>query len=181
MQEVQYNHVHNAALLQIILKKLADADGMPVLKDAPVPSTGTACLVAEWVSYLQAMMDKDTDSVHTKLACGMNSDSDSSKEECKPWGRDCKKSQRSKLRGRRGKHKKDKDNKLKKNTCPHCNKVYRKKPHQAKPDKFMWNKKYKGYRFKLICDKLEVAFKPCHKFSAELRGYASKGNEPGDD
>jgi hypothetical protein len=45
----------------------------------------------------------------------------------------------------------------------------------------MWNKKYMGYRFKLICDKLEVAFKLHHNFSAELGRYASKGNESGDD
>ncbi len=44
----------------------------------------------------------------------------------------------------------------------------------------MWNKKYKGYRFTLICDKLEVAFKQRRKISAELGGYASKGNELGD-
>jgi hypothetical protein len=43
----------------------------------------------------------------------------------------------------------------------------------------MWNKKYKGYCFKSICDKLKVAFKPRHKFSAELGGYASKGNKLG--
>jgi hypothetical protein len=36
----------------------------------------------------------------------------------------------------------------------------------------MWNKRYKGYRFKLICDELEVDFKPRIKFSAELGGYA---------
>ncbi len=45
----------------------------------------------------------------------------------------------------------------------------------------MWNKKYKGYRFKLICNKLEVEFKPCHKFSAKLGGYTSEGKESGDD
>ena len=45
----------------------------------------------------------------------------------------------------------------------------------------MWNKKYKGYRFKSICDKLEVAFKPCHKISAKLGWYTSKDNESGDD
>jgi hypothetical protein len=45
----------------------------------------------------------------------------------------------------------------------------------------MWNKKYKGSRFKSICNKLEVVFKPRHKFSAELGGYASKGNKSGDD
>ncbi len=45
----------------------------------------------------------------------------------------------------------------------------------------MWNKKYKGYRFKLIFDKLKLAFKQHHKFSAKLGGYASKGKESGDD
>jgi hypothetical protein len=44
----------------------------------------------------------------------------------------------------------------------------------------MWNKKYKGYRFKTNCNKLEVAFKPRHKFLTKLGGYASKGNESGD-
>jgi hypothetical protein len=44
----------------------------------------------------------------------------------------------------------------------------------------MWNKKYKGYHFKFICNELEVAFKPRHKFLKELGGYASKGNESGD-
>jgi hypothetical protein len=45
----------------------------------------------------------------------------------------------------------------------------------------MWNKKYKGYHFKSICDELEVAFKPCLKFAAKLGGYTSKGNESGDE
>jgi hypothetical protein len=45
----------------------------------------------------------------------------------------------------------------------------------------MWNKKYMGNCFKSICDKLKVAFKPRHTFSAELGGYASKGNESGED
>jgi hypothetical protein len=45
----------------------------------------------------------------------------------------------------------------------------------------MCNKKYKGYHFKSICNKLEVAFKPRHKFLTKLGGYASKGNKSGDD
>ncbi len=44
----------------------------------------------------------------------------------------------------------------------------------------MWNKKYKGYRFKSICNELEVAFKPCHKFLMKLGGYTSKGDKSGD-
>ncbi len=125
------------------------------------------------------MMGGDIDSAYTKLAYGVNSNSNLSKEEHKPRARDCKKSQCSKLRGRCGKQKKDKDNKPKKNTCHHYKKFHRKKPHQVKPNRCMWNKKYKGYCFKSICDKLKVAFKPRHKFSAELGGYASKGNKLG--
>ncbi len=122
------------------------------------------------------MMDRDNNSAYTESVYGMNSNSKSSEEECKPQGCNCKKSQRSKSCGRCRKQKKDKDNKPMKNTCPHCKKFHHKKPHQVKPDKCMWNRKYKGYRFKLICDELKVAFKPCHKFSAELGGYAGEGN-----
>ncbi len=175
-----YNHVHDRTLLQIILKDLAGANGMQVFKDALAPGAGTVHLVAELVSYLQAMMGEDTNSTYTKLAYSMSSGSDSSEEKRKPCACNCKKSQCSKLRGRCGKQKKDKDNKPKKNPCPHCKKFHCKKPHQVEPDKCMWNKKYKGYHFKLICDELEVAFKPHHKFSAELGRYASKGNELGD-
>jgi hypothetical protein len=39
-----YNHVHDATLLQFILKELAGADGVRVLKDAPTPGTGDHAL-----------------------------------------------------------------------------------------------------------------------------------------
>ncbi len=39
-----YNHVHNATLLQFILKEMACADGVWVLKNAPAPGTGTTQL-----------------------------------------------------------------------------------------------------------------------------------------
>jgi hypothetical protein len=176
-----YNHMHDVTLLQFILKELAGANSVRVLKDAPALGTGTMHSVSESVSYRKAMMGEDTDSTYTKLAYGVSSNSDSSEEERKPRARKCKKSQHSKLQGGHNKQKKDKDNKPKKNTCPHCKKFHRKKPHQVEPDKCMWNKKYKGYRFKSIYNQLEVAFKPRHKFLAELGGYTSKGNESGDD
>jgi len=72
------------------------------------------------------------------------------------------------------KKEKAKDNEPKKNTCPHCKKYHRKKPHR------MWNKKYKGYNFKSICDELEVDFKPRIKFSADLGGYAKKDDSGGE-
>jgi hypothetical protein len=98
-----YNHVHDATLFQIILKELAGADSIWVLKDASAPGTGTPYLVAELVSYLQAMMGGDTDSTYTKSVYGVSSNSNSSTEECKPHARESKKSQRSKLQGRCGK------------------------------------------------------------------------------
>jgi hypothetical protein len=104
-----------------------------------------------------------------------------SKEEHKPHTCVCKKSHYSKLQGGHDKQKKDKDNQQKKNMCPHCKKFHCKEPHQVKPDKCMWNKKYKGYCFKSICGELEVAFKPPHKLLTELGRYASKGNKSGDD
>jgi hypothetical protein len=176
-----YYHMYNATSLQFILKELVGANGVQVLKEAPALGTRTAHLVAKSISYLQALMGEGTNSTYTKLAYTISSDSDSSEEERKPGACKHKKSQRSKLQGGRRKQKKDKDNKPKKNSCPHSKKFHCMKPYQVEPDKCMWNKKYKGYCFKSVCDKLEVAFKPCHKFSAKLDGYASKGNESGDD
>ncbi len=56
-----YNHVHDATLLQDIMKELAGADGVRKLKDAPAPGTGTAHSVTNLVSYLSAMMDANMD------------------------------------------------------------------------------------------------------------------------
>jgi hypothetical protein len=164
-----YNHVHDATLLQDIMKELTGADGVRKLKDAPAPGTGTAHSVADSVSYLQAMMDIDMDTNYSESAYAATSDSNSSKETCKPRGGDCK------SKSHHGGRKKDKNGAKKqheKNTCPHCKKFQRTKPHSVSKDEYMWNKKYKGYQFKSICNELEVALKPCHKFTADLGGYA---------
>jgi hypothetical protein len=87
-KKYMYNHVHDVTSLHFILKELAGADGIRILKDAPALSTGTMHLVAKSVFYLQAMMGKDTDSACTELVYGVSSDSDSSEEEPKP--RACK-------------------------------------------------------------------------------------------
>ncbi len=170
-----YNHVHDATLLQDFMKELAGADGVRELKDAPAPGTGTAHSVAKLVSYLSAMTDADTDMDYSESAYAATSDSKSYKETCKPRGHE-----RHKSKSHHGGCKKDKKGAKKqqeKNTCPHCKKFHRIKPHRVSEDKCMWNKKYKGYQFKLICDKLEVAFKPCHKFAADLGGYAERDSD----
>jgi hypothetical protein len=109
------------------------------------------------------MLNSDTDSKYTESAHGACSDSGSSEEQRKSREREHKKPKKAKAREKKKKGK-DKDDEPKKNTCPHCKKYHRKKPHRVELDECMWNKKYKGYRFKLICDELEIDFKPRIKF-----------------
>ncbi len=120
------------------------------------------------------MLDSDINLAYTELAYSVGIVSNLLEEECKPCRCNCKKSQHSKLCGGREKKKKNKGNKPKKNTCPHCKKFHCRKPHRIDPDKCMWNKKYWGYHFKSICDEIEVAFKPRHIFLAELGRYVEK-------
>ncbi len=61
-----YNHVHDATLLQDIMKELAGADRVRELKDAQAPGTGTAHSVTDSVSYLSAMMDANTDTDYSE-------------------------------------------------------------------------------------------------------------------
>jgi hypothetical protein len=171
-----YNHVHDVASLQTILTELAGADGVRTLRDAPAPNAGTAHSVANLLSFLNSMMpNSDTNSEYTESAYGASSDSGSSEEQRKSRERKNKKPKKAKMREKKKKEK-DKDDEPKKNTCPHCKNYHRKKPHRIEPDKCMWNKKYKGYRFKSICDELEVDFKPRIKKSAELGGHAEKND-----
>jgi hypothetical protein len=169
-----YNHVHDATSLQTILMELAGADGVRALKDAPAPNATTGRSVANSISFLNTMMNNDTTaSKYTESAYGASSNSGSSEEQRKSCERKHKKTKMSKS-CKKKKKEKDKDKKPKKNTCPHCKKYHRKKSHRIDPDKCMWNKKYKGYRFKSICNELEVAFKPRITFTADLGGYVAK-------
>jgi hypothetical protein len=174
-KKYMYNHVHDATLLQDIMKELAGADGVRELKDVPVPGTGTAHLVADSVSYLSAMMDADTDTDYSESAYAATSDSKSYKETRKP--RECERHKSKSRHSGREKDKKGATKQQEKNTCPHCKKFHRIKPHHVAEDKCMWNKKYKGYQFKSIYDKLEVAFKPRHKFAADLGGNAERDSD----
>jgi hypothetical protein len=154
-----YNHVHDATLLQTILTELAGADGVRTLKDAPAPNARTAHSVADSVSFLNSMMNINSESDYTESAYGASSDSGSSEERRKSRESKNMKAKKSKSRGK-NKKEKAKDDEPKKDTCPHCKKYHRKKSHRVEPDKCMWNKKYKGYGFKLICNELKVDFKP---------------------
>jgi hypothetical protein len=121
------------------------------------------------------MMNADMDTDYSESTYAAKSDSKSYKKMRKP-----RKRERHKSKSRHGGCKKDKKGAKKqqeKKTCPHCKKFHRIKPHHVSKDKCMWNKKYKGYRFKSICNELEVAFKPRHKFAADLGGYAERDSD----
>ena len=96
------------------------------------------------------MMHTGSDSEYTESAYSASSDSGSSKETRKSRERANKKTKKPKSRDKKKKEKDKDNNEPKKNTCPHCKKYHRKKPHCVDPDKCMWNKKYKGYCFKSI-------------------------------
>ncbi len=114
------------------MKELAGADGVRKLKDVPAPGTGTTHSVANLVSYLSAMMDADTDTDYSESAYAATSDRESYKETRKPHGR---KRHKSKSRhSRREKDKKGATKQQEKNTCPHCKKFQRIKPHCVSED-----------------------------------------------
>ena len=121
------------------------------------------------------MLNNDTDSEYTKSAYRASSNSGSSEERRKSHEHENKKAKKSKSH-RKQKKAQDKDDGSIKNTCPHCKTYHCKKSHCVKPDKCMWNKKYMGYPFKLICDELKVDFKPCIKFTSDLGRYVEKDN-----
>ncbi len=135
-----YNHVHDAMLLQTILTELAGANRVRALKDAPAPNAGTAHSVADSVSFLNTMMNGDTDSEYTESAYGTSSNSSSSEEWRKYCEREDKKTKKPKF-CRKKKKAKDNDDEPKKNTCPHCKKYHHRKSHRVEPNKCMWNKK----------------------------------------
>jgi hypothetical protein len=116
-KKYMYNDVHDATLLQTILTELAGADGVRALKDAPALNAGTAHSVADSVSFLNTMMNSDTNSEYTKSAYSASSDSGSSEEWRKYCKREHKKTKKPKSCGKKKKVK-DKDNEPKKNTSP---------------------------------------------------------------
>jgi hypothetical protein len=168
-----YNQVHDATSLQTILTELAGANRVRALNNAPAPNATTGRSVTNSISFLNTVMNNDTTaSEYTKSAYGASSGSGSLEEQCKSCKCEHKKTKMAKSCEKKKKEK-DKDKEPTKNTCPHRKKYHRRKSHCIEPDKCMWNKKYKGYRFKSICNELEVAFKPRITFMVDLDGYAA--------
>jgi hypothetical protein len=165
-----------------MLKELAGANGMRKLNDAPAP-TGTANAVSNQVSLLTQLLQQQhdaSDTEHTEAASAVQTDSDSSTKHNnrhRDRGRDNERNNRRGGRrgGQRGTQRSN--SRHPPNPCPHCKKFARRKPHPKTPeDRCFWNKRYKGYRGKWICDEMEIAYVPRHKFAADMGGYPSESD-----
>ena len=169
---------------------------MRTLKDAPAPDEdqdGAANAVSESYSYLSKLMQGagpgdeasrasryDTESAYDtdyETANGATSDSDSSYGERASRRR----AEKEKQKRRKAKAKKEKERGRRdgaKNDCPHCKKYKRRAPHPKTPnEKCFWNKEYKGWRPKAVCDEMEMKFIPRHKLSEAMGGYPSDTDE----
>ena len=181
----KYDYKHDATSLKQVLDLLAQADTHRNMRDAPAPTELQANAVSSTLAALRGLVQDDmtegsvvNSAYETAHTATSDNERDTSvktyaarrhrqKKERKKKEKK-KEKKRSSSRGRR----RDTDADDEVNDCPHCKKFERRKAHPHVPqDKCMWNKKYKGYCFKSICDELEVNFKPRHKFSSKLGGY----------
>jgi hypothetical protein len=173
-----YNYKHDKASLKVIMTELAKADSMRTLKDALAPSTATANSVVDTIEQLKTMTgnilcdcydkyNKDDTVSDYDTAYGATTDDSSTnmkshKTQCSRKGRKAKEADDLT---------KTKEKKKKKNDCPHYKKFNQCHPHPNVPkDKCFWNKKYNGWRPRMVWDELEVEFKPRSKITAKLGG-----------
>jgi hypothetical protein len=175
-KKYKYNHTHDATSLAWILSELATADASRNLSDAPEPNTESANAVDESVSLLRQMMQQAHDSDvgdYEEEAYAAQSDSESSNEK-----RSSRRSNSKSSRGRSKSREKSRTPSTINKDCPHCKTFKRRKRHPNVPnEKCFWNKKYKGYRAKWICEELEIPYVPRHKFSADMGGYRDEDSE----
>jgi hypothetical protein len=167
-----YSYPHDDTSLKDMLQLLNSADLVQMLKEAPPPASANAVrsVLESMRTYVTnttiAYADNDDESNYTESAYGATSDGDSTicSSRC---GRKKSNSKEETEDNKVGGDKKTK----KKNDCPHCKRYGNRRPHPKTPhEKCSWNKEWKGWRPRPVCDELEVTFKPRSKFSAELGG-----------
>ena len=176
-----YNYKHENASLKVIMTVLAKADTVRTLKDAPTPGTATPNSVADTTEqqktmtgyFLQEQYDKDNTVSDYDTAYGATTDNSStytkSPKSRRNW-KGCK--------AKDADESDDKEKIKKNNECPYRKKFNLCRPHPSEPkDKCFWNKKYKGWRPRTVCNELEIDFKPRSKFTAKLGGYPEEDSE----
>jgi hypothetical protein len=163
-----YNHMHDMALLQIILKKLAGTDGMWVLKDALAPGARPAHLVAKLVSYLQAMMDGDTNFATFPKKNARHVDGITRNPNIPSCAADTENRRRKRTTSQRRIHAPTARSSIARSL------IKSKQTSACKTGNTRAIASNQSLMSSKWCSK-------CHKFSAELGGYASEGNVLGED
>lgn len=175
-QKYRYNHKHTAASLTAILTLLSAVDAVRNLSDAPPPnqSNDVANSITEATNILSQIMQESMDFEEVANAALSDSESSGDKHRRGRGGKRGKSGERGK--SRTGSKSNDTNDKVR-NTCPHCKVFKRRLAHPNVPEaKCHWNPKRKCYRQRWICDEMEIAFKPRHKFSADMGGYPDDGD-----
>ena len=170
-RKYQYNHTHDDASIKDILSILEDADKARTMGDAPAPqdmtTMGVAQAVNDAVSALGDYYQEDyaSESENKGMAAAVQSDSESSGGNTRTNARRGRGRSRSRARN----NERERDS-YKNNPCPHCRKFCRHRQHpNISNDQCFWNKKYKGYRPKNVCDEMEIKFVPQWRFKFKER------------
>ena len=169
-----YHHVHDDASLQDILKELAAADSVRVLREAPEPESANA--VGEQLTILQQMMQQAHE--YKEEANAIHSDSKSSIDTKKSKSRKPRNRSTSPDGNRRRGRSNSRRGERERNKCPHC-KPYRRYANNSKHDekKCYYNKQWKGWRPGYVCEELEMKFKPKSKFTRAMGGVKDASDD----
>ncbi len=165
-----YIYPHDDMSLKDMLQLLNSADSVWMLKEAPPPASANAVrsVLKSMRTYVTnittAYAADDDESDYTESTYGATSDGDSTI---------CSSRCRRKKSNNKDKTKDDKvggdKNTKRKNDCPHCKRYGNRRPQPKTPhEKCFWNKEWKGWHLRPVCNELEVTFKPCSKFLAKL-------------
>ena len=186
-KKYNYDYIHDATSLAVIIKELSDADELRNMKLAPAPTVNKANAVSKHRATLEgALSNWSTSSFadSSTSSFGYGSDvSDSTQEECL----------RVAERHQYKKEKKEKDKKHYKSrsstksseassdidtssddetvvpaTCKYC-KHYKKSQHPSHitPDTCMWNKKVKKFRYNSVCRKMRLKYISSSEFEKD--------------
>ena len=197
-----HNHRHDATSVSVILGLLNKADSIRALTAAPAPTapTGFVRTGRQTLTAVENGTDRDlAQSVFTKLIFDDSSDEENEMGTANAaGGYDSESSTDTNLKsrssrstttkkpgarknGRKGKPRDEMDRSkhtAENNPCKHCRKNGRIFRHTGTPpEECFWNPKWKGFRPRYVCTKLNKKYKARGKFPEHLGGYASDGGE----
>jgi hypothetical protein len=175
----KYNYVHDDASIEDIATELAQVDSVRNVGDAAPIDIGFAKSVSDSFSALADLYHnpsgyetaEDSGDEGTAAAAG----SDNEGENAAARGRGGRDGRRGRSASRRRgtppparRSPSANRESWKTNPCPHCKKFKRRSRHPNKDNnECFWNKKYKGWRPKWVCEEMEMKYVPRHKFDAD--------------